>query len=111
MFGRYFVLFDDDSNITGGPTNNDVIEDNDVDTRDVIDVMGSEIDSITENDSEIMNAINKLSDRLDSFEKQLKTTQAVFIENGGVVKEVKEDNNIGADVFRDISDVRNLNLF
>lgn len=81
----------------------DIVEDVDADTKDVINNQNNDL-------ATIKSMLDNFTTRLDSFEKQLKTAQSVFIDNGGTIREgtLPPDNDHD---FRDVRDVRNLNLF
>lgn len=80
----------------------DIIEDVDADTRDVINNQNNDL-------ATIKSMLDNFTIRLDSFEKQLKTAQSIFIDNGGTIREGSNVND--EPEFRDVRDVRNLNLF
>lgn len=80
----------------------DIVENVDADTKDVINNQNNDL-------ATIKSMLDNFTTRLDSFEKQLKTAQAVFIDNGGTIREGNSVND--EPEFRDVRDVRNLNLF
>lgn len=88
---------------TSDDNRQDIVEDIDADTKDVINNQNNDL-------ATIKSMLDNFTTRLDSFEKQLKTAQSVFIDNGGIIRDetLPPDNDRD---FRDIRDVRNLNLF
>lgn len=78
---------------TEEPTNDEVIEDTDADTKDVTDTVNTE-------SAEIYKRINDFFARLDSIDARLdalSNAQAVMLENGLTVREVADDSNYESD--------------